>query len=791
MKKFYLLSFILLFIVCKLSAQSSGITGKVTSEEGILIGATVLAKNVTTGTEKGAITDVNGAFTIEGLEAGTYTLEISYIGHKKRIIKDVEVTGSISTINVTLETDSLLDEVTVTARKRVESLYAVPMSISAISVNEMAEMNLGDMYDIGKAVPNFTVNNFGNGNLAHAGLFIRGIGVQDHWISTDPGVGAYLDGVYLGRQMGANLSLLNIKQVEVARGPQGSLFGRNSLGGSVNFITRKPDEDPYTKIQLKGGTLGRLAGDFYTSHKLGDKVGVSLSGAYNKRDGVGEFVLADRQLADVGEINQRSFRVATSIKPVEKLSFLASFDYSNDKYGQQPYYLELYEGSFLEAFTFDPDNDNSASLAESIQEATYEGWGTSLISEYEFSESTSLKLIASRRTGDYTGGLDLDSDITFTFPEVGSATQNSLELQLNSTFGKADLVSGLYYFDEEGKAISDFDFGGGNGRPLDGFQETQSMAVYSHLNYDLSEKFSASLGIRYTRDEKKANASMNIFDPNAAVTRAFGEEDWSALTWDFALNYQFADNQSVYGLVSRGYQNGGFPARAGFNPLEAFVPFDEQYATNYEIGYKGIPTSWLKVGLSGFYVNYTDLQLVFNEAVEEGFITITNNAGESRSLGAELDAVIQTPGVFSLTATAGYLDAEVTQVDDGVVATKEGDAPFFSPKLTASISPQLSFDFDDGSSYKFTFSYSYRSSMFGASLNNDQNKIESRALMSFNMAYAFSDPSWMIELYGLNLANEIYENAITDNAGIMANQVISSNDRREFGIKVIKTFGNF
>lgn len=679
-----------------------------------------------------------------------------------------------------------LEEVLVTARKRSESIDDVPISISAFSEGDFEKLNIGDIYDVGKVVPNFTVNNFGNGNLSHAGLFIRGIGIQDHWITTDPGVGAYLDGVYLGRQIGANLGLLNIERVEVARGPQGTLYGRNSIGGAVNFITRRPDETAQARVQLQAGSLGRIKGDFYGSTPLSDTVAVSLAASLNQRDGVGDFISVPSQAREVGEIDQRSARLAASFTPSDRLSLLLSVDMSDDEYGQQPYFLELFvdpvPGFGVTQSILAADPDDSTSLATDIQEATYEGEGYSATLAYDISDEFDLKVIASRRESEYTGGLDLDSPIFFTFPEEGEATQNSAEVQLNGTFQSWNFVAGFYYFDEDGEVVSDSAFG-----LFDTFQNAESRAVYGSVTIDLADKLALSGGLRYTEDEKDANAITNLFGGSPRISVS---DEWDAMTWDISLKYDLSEDLNLYGAISHGYQSGGFPARAAFGPPEAFVSFDEQLATNYEMGLKGSPSDIVQLALSVFFTDYTDLQLRFDEAIAGGgFLSITDNAGESESFGVEMDATLLLGPNFRVRASLGYLDAEVTQVDAGTTATKEGDKPFFSPEWTISIAPEYAIYLNNGGSVVLSANYSFRDEFFAESLNSRNNLADSRSLLDVNAAYYAPGDAWRLSLYGENITDEVYENTIVDNGTFT--QVVLSNDREEYGVRFTRQFGRY
>ncbi|HKX54916.1 MAG TPA: TonB-dependent receptor plug domain-containing protein, partial [Xanthomonadales bacterium] len=189
--------------------------------------------------------------------------------------------------------DNMLEEVFVTATKREESIYDVPIAITAFTQETMERAGITDLTDVGKFVPNLNVTGFSAGHVSSVNPFIRGIGLQDHLITTEPGVGVYVDGVYLGRQVGQNWSLANVERVEVLRGPQGTLYGRNSIGGAINIITRKPGDEEGGRMSLTAGNRGRLNGDVYTNLRLTDQFAMSFTAAYQSRDGLGDFLMIE------------------------------------------------------------------------------------------------------------------------------------------------------------------------------------------------------------------------------------------------------------------------------------------------------------------------------------------------------------------------------------------------------------------------------------------------------------------------------------------------------------------
>ena len=232
--------------------------------------------------------------------------------------------------------EPIFETVIVTAQKLEQNIYDVPAAISAFSPETMEKQGITDLTDIGKFVPNLNVTGFSAGHTSSANPFIRGIGLQDHLITTEPGVGVYVDGIYLGRQVGQNWSLANIERVEVLRGPQGTLYGRNSIGGAINIITQKPGGETGGKMSLTAGSRERLNGDVYANIRFTDQFAMSLSLAYQSRDGLGDFLLVDTNRR-VGELQDKSGRIAMLWEPTERLSFLVAADGNQGDNGLRPY----------------------------------------------------------------------------------------------------------------------------------------------------------------------------------------------------------------------------------------------------------------------------------------------------------------------------------------------------------------------------------------------------------------------------------------------------------------------
>ena len=689
----------------------------------------------------------------------------------------------------------LFDAVIVTATKREENIYQVPVAISAFSAETIERQGIADLTDIGKFVPNMNVTGFSAGHTSSVNPFIRGIGLQDHLITTDPGVGVYVDGVYLGRQVGQNWSLANINRVEVLRGPQGTLYGRNSIGGAINIITTQPGEKEEGRASFTLGTRGRVNSDVYMNGKLNDTLAASFTGAYTKRGGIGEFVNLDTN-REVGENRDFAGRLALKWQPNDDFSLLVAVDANDGKGGLRPYTTlidELPNGAVYQAGFRNSDLaanpfDNATGQADQTT-TTNSAKGIAVTADYAFNENVAAKLIFSDRHSEYEAGLDDDSLFVnfLTFPEVGEADQTSAELQISGSYERWDFITGLYYFTEDGFARQDdtvFTFFPGNDLLT---QDTESKAVYANVGFHVNERLRLAGGLRYTEDDKKAG-----FNINDSLIDATGQRDWNQVSWDVSATYDLNEYMSTYATIQNGYQSGQFPPRPfclfGFLDVSqpgnvatpnCFAANDNVTAINYEIGLKGEPFSFLSMSLAVFLTDYTDLPYQVSTTAGAGFDT-RNIIVDQQSIGVEWESTLWLNEDFSVHATAGYIDAEV---DDPVAV-----APL-TPKLTASLSPEYTWRMGDNGDLSFRADYSYRDGMNGEPTADPGRftRIKSRSLTNLNVTYVPEGAGWTVALYGTNIFDKRYDNARL-NTGDYVLQILS-NDASEFGVRFTKYFG--
>ena len=430
------------------------------------------------------------------------------------------------------DSDSIFEQITVTAKKREESIYEVPVAVSAFSGATIEKQGITDLVDIGKFVPNLNVTTFSAGHTSSANPFIRGIGLQDHLITTDPGVSVYVDGVYLGRQVGQNWSLANVERVEVLRGPQGTLYGRNSIGGAINIITKQPGSDEGARVGVTLGTEGRVNAEFFADTALSETLGLSIGGAVKRRDGSGRFLNIPNADKDVGELRDISARVALQWEPNDRLTLLLAADGNEGDNGLNPYTTlidevglvcrqtaadpstcangAVYDAGFRNTdISSNPYDNNTGQESQTV--VKNQAYGISLTADYALTDELTAKLIVSDRHSDYESGLDDDSffDDFLSFPETGRADQTSIELQINGEYDRWSFVAGAYSFDEDGVNDQNPTVFLGNAGTFTLGQDVDSRAIYGNIGYQWTDELRISAGLRFTDDEKRATIDIN------------------------------------------------------------------------------------------------------------------------------------------------------------------------------------------------------------------------------------------------------------------------------------------
>lgn len=575
-----------------------------------------------------------------------------------------------------------VEEVIVTARKRAESMQDTPISMSAFTADDIEARGLPDLASLGEVTPNlvFDFADANNGSSNTAIINIRGIGASDFALTVDPGVGLYVDGVYMARSVGAVLDLVDFERVEVLRGPQGTLFGKNTIGGAINITTRKPTTDAFSgKAELITGSYNRFDARATINVPLSSTLAAGAAISNKSRDGYVENLAPGG--VDLGDEGRKAARVALRWTPSDAFSIDLSADYERMREGpaanvtmaideNPPTFAWLYNL----AFSGDPscaDTTNPARLSNPLcfnqqwipndpyqtyktyvpvpivsaalaqvpggaeltlsPHADLDQWGAGLTAEWQISASLTAKSITAYRTAENGHWSRTMSAPNIPYAQTVATwdqKQFSQEFQLLGTAfdDRLKWIGGFYMLEEEGRH---FEVAIITGIVLttDNFVDNSSKALFGQATYDFTDRASLTLGARYSDEKKKYTPDSLVFaDLGLGVpagTRLVPFETATATANEVTpyanFSYRWNTDLMTYVSYSEGFKGGGFTQRV-FPPRREIPSFKPEFATTYEMGFKSTLGD-RRARLNGaiFYTDYQDLQI--NIAAMTGYVT--------------------------------------------------------------------------------------------------------------------------------------------------------------------------
>ncbi|MET0365297.1 MAG: TonB-dependent receptor [Sphingobium sp.] len=599
------------------------------------------------------------------------------------------------------QADASTDDIVVTAQRRSQSLLDVPLAISAIGGDALTSKGITNSASLATAVPNLQVSSsFGR---TQPNFSLRGISVANEFNSNQASpVGVYIDDVYIAARTSHGMGLFDLDRVEVLRGPQGTLFGRNTTGGAINFITKQP------KLKGTEGYLEGGYGNFNTYKVQGavettmveDELGLRVAVNYEKGDGQIRNVYPGGP--DANSVNTLQGRVALRVKPGNGPLDIKIRAYAGRDKGTQatPLGIPTQRGNlgFFEV------NENRVGLSRT------KAWGVAANVALELSPTVTLTSITS-----YDGGsLDLDQAADGSPNDVldikwqSKFRQFSEEARVNYDGDSLKLVGGLFYGWDRTITDNRFNIGSALGAGIDGGffqhyrQERRSYAAFLQGDYDLTDKLVLTLGARYTWDRGQyrdgyaylfagsVGQSMTplattvpcngapgtcAYDPNARFSL---DGRNNAMTGRAALSYTFDSGLLVYASYSRGYRSGAF--NGGSYTSSAGVNYVAPERVNaYEAGVKGrFLDNRLTLSAAGFYYDYTNQQV---QDLRAGPVNILVNAPKAEVYGGEVEATLRLSPRFVLNGSAGYLHAQYKELTLQGVNLAGNDLPF-APRWT-------------------------------------------------------------------------------------------------------------
>lgn len=697
-----------------------------------------------------------------------------------------------------------LEEVTVTASLRASNVQDVPIAITVLGADAIEKANIFDATGIANNTPGLAYGEFSPGQAKYS---MRGIGSADDGAGLDNSVSLFLDGVYVGRGAGINFDLFDLERIEVLKGPQGALFGRNTIGGAISVVTQKPSDEFSGKASATVGNEGILRVQGLVTGPLTDGLAGKLVVNHREHDGFVKNVVTGTD--NHQDEDQTSLR-GQLLWSLDNSEWLLSVDYLEDDRGdagRTPVRNRENRGTPVENSESLGGNRPHTTTAPIVGFTKREIAGASLEGSFDFDKG---KLISITGYRDVESNWEMPSvGVSLSFPDnndpnvfgldVMDAIDESIQTfsqefrfvsDLGGDFG---FVAGLFYFTEDTDRTEEFRLdrntvsGGqvtvGNEYTNTG-NETTSYAAYGQANWDISEKWSVLAGGRYTYDEKDYDATSVDCGLSDAELAAAGFEGFGACqgvggsvniiseafaveaddTWtDFSpmVSVQFKPNDQtmVFATISTGFKSGGFAGSQGVASA-ATDPVDPEEVTNYELGFKSdLLDNSLRLNATAFFMDYTDMQVViFGPTPGSAFGTFqTLNAGEADISGIEIDFDWRITDAFSLSGNYAFLDTEVNDlILNGIdqSGARLAQSPEHSYNLIADYDIALS---DNGGNLNFHVQYSYTDEQTNTTSSEAAiNFTDEKELVSASVNWTSANERINVSLWGKNLTDEEY-----------------------------------
>ena len=711
-----------------------------------------------------------------------------------------------------------LEEIVVTARKRTERLQDVAASVSALSATELNRRFDSDVRDFANASPNVVIDDTQQGPGGVAAIYIRGIGVADVEKSVDPAVGVVFDDVYIGQSSGSLLKAIDIDRVEILRGPQGTLFGRNATGGVVNIARSRPTQELSGKARLTYGRFNNLKAEGIVSTGVASNVAVKLVAAFERSDGY----FYNRTLDQKSQrSNFKAIGGEILLTPTDR--FEVSFNYDHQETRQDPPQLlainrptDLFCVAYSQCSPspgVPTSGDRYVSIGDGPlgKNAKFDLDMAIGKAKYDLTDDLSLiYILAHLRTDEeITQDFDAAPITLYHTDRPAKWRQTTHELRLSKSNGPLTFVTGAYYWDSK-YSINLKNYIGFAGVPLltsaqDVDQTNKSWAVFGEADYRFTSKLKFTVGGRYTHDRKTSlvndlpiflygttvEANPIAVLPGSIVMDRPERKSWSKFTPKAAINYNFTPDVMAYALYSRGYRGGGFNGRPSTIGA-ATIPYDPETLDNFELGFKS-EFAQRKVRLNGsvFLMKYKDMQQDLDvpaPGTSTGRENRTINAASADLKGVELELLARPVRGLTMHANLGYLNAKYKEFFGDIFST---GTPVDATFLKIRRAPKWTWDF--GSTYEtpigpgdfwVTGEVHYIGEHEITFLNNPNLRNSGQYLIDASINYKVRNTT--VSLFGTNLANEKGWTIGYDVQGIWS--YAAPRPRRSYGIAITQVF---
>jgi len=711
------------------------------------------------------------------------------------------------------------DEIIVTARRREESLQDTPVAVTALSAAALEERGLVSTVDLDQVAPNLQFTSYGTltGNNSAAQVFIRGIGQTDATPAVDPGVGMYIDEVYMGRSVGGAMDFRDIASVQVLRGPQGTLFGRNTIGGAVLITTNAPGEGAGNTVRVGVGEDNLFEGFAAFDIPISDNWAARASVGFRQRDG---YVTRAFDDADLGNEDTYSGQLAVRWTPLTDVVVTARADYAHEDENGSPFVFQ----SMNEAALFvgvasiaagcpnviDPlppptlvgplDDDRCGNDAQALGSFTnggtfpafseLENYGASLVAEWDVNDVLTLKSITSSRHLEWAGSRDADNTplLILHTSYASESDQFSQELQAVVDTERLHGVVGLYLFNEE-SSDRVLVYLGNPGTSYDTQRvelTTEAWAAFTEWTYDLTDALSVTAGVRYTEEDKSIQGVLfnvaGATNPEPAppstlcpfgglpptqtgclflTTNEF-DQSFNSTTGSASIQYRWNPGLMTYFSWSQGFKSGGFNQRYNNAPPgNAPIEFGAETAETLEFGFKSNPMPGLRINGAIFSTKYDDIQMTYRL----GVVPLLFNAGVARIDGAELEIAWRPTDDLNIDASVGYLDDGFDEINDPPpfgsvtptsVATLDSTLPF-TPEWQVSLGVGYDFHLPNTMTLTPRLDMSYTDEQFFDAGNSPEiAQSDAVTVLNGSLTLVGGADRWRLALRGDNLTDELY-----------------------------------
>lgn len=680
--------------------------------------------------------------------------------------------------------------VVVTARRREESLQDVPVSVTAYSADQLSKTGVPDIVGLVQTLPNTTMkaSRATNSTLT---AFIRGVGQQDPLAGFESGVGIYLDDVYLARPQGAVADIYDVERIEVLRGPQGTLYGRNTIGGAVKYVTRKLGPETDVRLKATVGTYGQTDAVLTASTPVSDTFRIGATLAKFKHNGYGKNLYTGGENYDK---DVTAARVSAEFTPNENLFIRLSADTTQDDSSPKNGY-RLTVGNVSQAPILSNVFDTRADLMTvlgHLQQVKQSG-GSALV-EWQINNELTLKSITASRHDTSYAPIDFDSlpVVDLEAPAVYRNRQFSQELQLSYNGKTLQGIAGVYYIDAN--AYDKFDTLLNGALPLtvytSGDIDTKAWALFADGSMNLSDTVSLSLGGRYTSDTRQAailrqlylgtkgspemgNPGAVLFRTDTNLTKTDLNRTDTKFTPRLSLNWKANADNNVYVTYSEGFKGGGFDPR--LNVVGTKISLDSAKAgflpeeiKTLEFGLKSqFDKGRIMTNAALFFSDYKNVQIPGSVAVDsngtgklDNFAGVTTNAGKASIKGFELEAMARITDAFRLSGMYSYIDAKYTEfIFNNVDVSSQKvfqNTPRQSANLTATYDWPMAFAGRNGT-LSLIGSYSYRGATSQFETPNALLDQDAYSLWDASLVWTSSDKRLRAGLHGKNLTDTRYK----------------------------------